>query len=215
MITDCHIHIQPPEMFRTEVRLKMAATPQEFARIAELAASPATLLRHLDDIAVERAVLIGCVAPEVMGTGPEINPWLANYSKADPQRLLMCGSVNPRHSLEVQRDMEDVLRTVARILSEGCRAIDMVARYGGEEFAIVLPETDIEAARGLCERLRNAVAQYDWQTIRPTLAVTMSFGIASNFPKDTEPAMDYDKLLDAADAQLYGAKWAGRNRVSG
>ncbi len=110
---------------------------------------------------------------------------------------------------------DDVLRVVARILNEGCRTIDMVARYGGEEFAIVLPETELEAARGLCERLRHAVAQYDWQTIRPELVVTMSFGIATNLPKDTEPAMDHDKLLDAADAQLYGAKSAGRNRVSG
>ena len=116
MITDCHIHIQPPEMFRPEVRLKMAATPEEFARIAELAASPATLLRHLDEIGVERAVLIGCVAPEVMGTGPEINPWLANYVKADPQRLLMCGSVNPRHSQNVEHDLRDVLAMGARMI---------------------------------------------------------------------------------------------------
>lgn len=110
---------------------------------------------------------------------------------------------------------DDVLRVVARVLNDGCRTIDMVARYGGEEFAIVLPETEIEAARGLCERLRHAVAQYDWQTIRPGLVVTMSFGLATNLPMDGEPTMDHDKLLDAADAQLYNAKSAGRNRVSG
>lgn len=110
---------------------------------------------------------------------------------------------------------DDVLRTVARILMDGCRAIDMVARYGGEEFAIVLPETEIAEARLLCERLRQAVEQFNWPSIRPGLSTTMSFGIAARNADMADPAMDHDKLLDAADEQLYAAKRAGRNKVSG
>lgn len=108
---------------------------------------------------------------------------------------------------------DDVLRTIGQILMDGCRAIDMVARYGGEEFAIVLPETEIAEARLLCERLRAQVEQFNWQSIRPELRMTMSFGIAANTA--TEIAMDHYKLLDAADEQLYGAKRAGRNCVRG
>lgn len=113
---------------------------------------------------------------------------------------------------------DDVMRTVARILMEGCRAIDMVARYGGEEFAIVLPETEIAEARLLCERLRSEVEKFNWSSIRPGLSITMSFGIAAHTAhtaNTADPAMDHDKLLDAADAQLYAAKRAGRNKVLG
>jgi diguanylate cyclase (GGDEF)-like protein len=111
---------------------------------------------------------------------------------------------------------DDVLRVVGQILQNCCRAIDMVSRYGGEEFAIVLPDTDIAEARLLCERLRSEVEKYAWHNIRPSLSVTMSFGIAAAvFATPASGAISQDKLLDAADAELYNAKRAGRNRVSG
>jgi diguanylate cyclase (GGDEF)-like protein len=106
---------------------------------------------------------------------------------------------------------DDVLRIVSRILLDGCRAIDLVARYGGEEFAIVLPETDIADAILLCERLREEVAGYDWDSIHPQLNVTLSLGIADNHLRDV--IVSHDKLLDAADERLYAAKRQGRNRV--
>lgn len=113
---------------------------------------------------------------------------------------------------------DNVLRVVGHILQEGCRAIDMVARYGGEEFAIVLPETEIDEARLLCERLRSQIEKFDWHKIRPGLAVTMSFGITfANWAHvtTTSAALDHNKLLDAADGKLYEAKRAGRNRIIG
>jgi diguanylate cyclase (GGDEF)-like protein len=111
---------------------------------------------------------------------------------------------------------DEVLRVVGQILQNGCRAIDMVSRYGGEEFAIVLPDTDLAEARLLCERLRSEIEKYSWGEIRLSLSVTMSFGIAAAvFATSTTLAINHDKLLDAADAELYNAKRAGRNRVSG
>ncbi len=112
---------------------------------------------------------------------------------------------------------DNVLRVVGHILQEGCRAIDMVARYGGEEFAIVLPETEIDEALLLCERLRSQIEKFDWHKIRPGLVVTMSFGItAANWANSTttSAALDHNKLLDAADGKLYEAKRMGRNRIN-
>jgi diguanylate cyclase (GGDEF)-like protein len=111
---------------------------------------------------------------------------------------------------------DDVLRAVGQILQEGCRTIDLVARYGGEEFAIALPTTEIAEARTMCERLRSQVEKFAWHEIHPELSVTMSFGIAvAVFETSASSAMNHDKLLDAADEELYRAKRAGRNRVSG
>jgi diguanylate cyclase (GGDEF)-like protein len=106
---------------------------------------------------------------------------------------------------------DEVLRTVARILRENTRGVDAVARYGGEEFCLVLVETAQDAAVCLCERLRERIARHDWSAIHPALAVTISIGVAG-----LEEGMDApDALLAAADARLYQAKRAGRNRVCG
>ncbi|HEY0021905.1 MAG TPA: diguanylate cyclase [Longimicrobium sp.] len=103
---------------------------------------------------------------------------------------------------------DQVLRTVARILREHTRGVDVVARYGGEEFCLVMVETDPAAARGLCERLRAGVEAHPWSEMRPGLSVTISIGIAGHLEADAPEA-----LLAIADARLYSAKHAGRNRV--
>jgi len=103
---------------------------------------------------------------------------------------------------------DEVLRRVARILGEGTRAIDVVGRWGGEEFVLLLVETSPDRAARLCEKLRAAIEAHDWPSIVPGLAVTVSLGIAGN-AETADPAA----LLAAADARLYEAKRAGRNRV--
>jgi len=115
-------------------------------------------------------------------------------------------AVNDRFSHAVG---DEVLRTVARILRENTRGVDVVARYGGEEFCLILVETKAEAAAGLCERLRGLIAAFDWSSIRPGLQVTVSVGIAGLHEGADAP----DALLAAADVRLYAAKHAGRNRV--
>ncbi|HEU0298785.1 MAG TPA: diguanylate cyclase [Longimicrobium sp.] len=105
---------------------------------------------------------------------------------------------------------DEVLRTVARILHDHTRGVDTVARYGGEEFCLVLVETRKDEAIALCDRLRGVVEAYDWSAIRPELAVTLSAGLASLDEADTP-----EELLGIADARLYTAKHAGRNRVCG
>lgn len=101
---------------------------------------------------------------------------------------------------------DDVLRTVAQLLETTCRGTDTVGRYGGEEFAILLPHTAEPGARLIAERLRAAVAQYEW-TDAP---ITVSIGIATASPL----SIDADEVLHEADTALYNAKQSGRNRVS-
>jgi diguanylate cyclase (GGDEF)-like protein len=104
-----------------------------------------------------------------------------------------------------------VLVEVGRALRELSRDIDEPARYGGEELAVVLPQTDLNGAELLAERMRAAIAAL---AIKRTdgngaLSITASFGVAS-LPSC---ASDRDSLIAEADAALYRAKRAGKNRV--
>jgi diguanylate cyclase (GGDEF)-like protein len=83
-----------------------------------------------------------------------------------------------------------------------------VARYGGEEFVLALPETDLPQAAALCDKLRQIIEQHPWHEVEPGLKVTMSMGVFADYAVGTAEAM-----LQKADALLYRAKEAGRNRV--
>lgn len=101
-----------------------------------------------------------------------------------------------------------VLQCVAQLLMRHTRKSDLVARYGGEEFVIIFPETDREQAMQLCDRLRARIEIYNWSTLHPDLAVTMSMGVNSETQLGT-----VEKMLSAADQKLYMAKRNGRNQV--
>jgi diguanylate cyclase (GGDEF)-like protein len=106
---------------------------------------------------------------------------------------------------------DEVLRRIARVLTAESRAIDEPARYGGEEFAIALPETGADGAAEVAERIR---ARIETEAVPATdgggsLRVTASVGVAT-IPAS---ASDPEGLIRAADAALYEAKRAGKNRV--
>ena len=87
----------------------------------------------------------------------------------------------------------------------------MLARYGGDEFAVLLPETDLEHARLLAEKLRGIVAAVEIAVGDVHVPVTVSLGVASLVP-GTDVA---EELVRRADERLYEAKHAGRNCVRG
>ncbi len=106
---------------------------------------------------------------------------------------------------------DEVLRTLAKLMIDNLRSIDVAARYGGEEFALVLPETDKKAARIVADKIKRLVQEYKFQNeeTQPNGSITVSIGVAS-FPEDGEKM---DNLINIADQRLYRAKADGRNRV--
>jgi predicted TIM-barrel fold metal-dependent hydrolase len=116
LITDCHVHIQPLEMFKPEALALMKKKRPEFADIEEFSRSPQKFLAYMDKIGLDRAVLINYVAPEVLGFTAEVNPWIVEYCKADPERLLSCGSIHPRHTPDVQTELDKIVRLGIRLL---------------------------------------------------------------------------------------------------
>jgi hypothetical protein len=116
LITDCHIHIEPYQFFRPEALALMKAKRPNFAEIESYSRSPKAFLKYLDRCGVERAALINYVAPEVIGFGPEVNQFVSDYVKEDPQRLIACGSVHPRHSQNILADVEHILRLGIRMI---------------------------------------------------------------------------------------------------
>ncbi|MGV0758702.1 diguanylate cyclase [Tistrella mobilis] len=111
---------------------------------------------------------------------------------------------------------DDCLRMVAQAASVALgRGEDELCRYGGEEFVAILPGTDLAGAAGVAERMRRAVAALTiaHQDV-PSGHVTISLGVASLPVADHGSHRDRDALISAADAALYAAKAAGRDRVA-
>ncbi len=102
---------------------------------------------------------------------------------------------------------DEVLRAVSSLMKQQLRKHDMVCRYGGEEFVIVLPDTSGENAQRVAEKLRRQIETHYFPGVpRP---VTISCGVA-DYP---EHGLSRDEIVSAADAALYSAKQAGRNRI--
>ncbi|GBG12971.1 uncharacterized protein NMK_0508 [Novimethylophilus kurashikiensis] len=104
-----------------------------------------------------------------------------------------------------------VLKTLAALCHQMLRNVDVIGRIGGEEFAILFPETDMQEAHEIVERLRIAIARKDVPTAENgAIRFTASIGIAAYTPSDT----GIDILMSRADKALYDAKMTGRNRVA-
>lgn len=104
---------------------------------------------------------------------------------------------------------DEVLRQLARQLQDTLRAVDSAARLGGEEFAVLMPESPLDGAQWLAERVRQqlAAASVPWDNGEP-IRFTVSVGVAQ-----WQREEDIDATLHRADNALYQAKETGRNRV--
>ena len=138
--------------------------------------------------------------------------WRRAERVGDPLALILLDIDNFKTVNDTQGHQagDEVLRKVGEVLAASVRQIDLAARYGGEEFAVVVPETDLDGALDLAERLRKALESEEIELQNGTrLSVTASFGAAV---KGDLPGGE--KLVAAADKALYEAKRAGKNRVA-
>ncbi|PKH86436.1 hypothetical protein CXF79_17190 [Colwellia sp. Bg11-28] len=103
---------------------------------------------------------------------------------------------------------DQVLICLANIASNVIRKGDVVGRVGGEEFIILLPDTDIDTALSIANRLLTNIEQYEWSIISNDLTQTVSAGVVSYQGEN-----DLSELLFKADKALYEAKAAGRNHI--
>jgi len=114
--------------------------------------------------------------------------------------------VNDRHG---HLAGDGVLHALGSYLARNVRATDHVGRYGGEELLLIMPGMgDVQPCEGV-EKLRQGVAALDMHSAAPGLRITASFGVAWQ-----RPAESAEQLIARADAALYAAKLAGRNRVA-
>ena len=106
-----------------------------------------------------------------------------------------------------------ILKEFSATLKQEIRKYDTLSRYGGEEFTVILPDTSEEDALTVAEKLRTAVDDTIFKDNREDYHITASFGVATGRPV-TDDNFSKSNLINQADAALYDAKEAGRNRVS-
>ncbi|MEF8792838.1 sensor domain-containing diguanylate cyclase [Thiohalorhabdus sp.] len=104
---------------------------------------------------------------------------------------------------------DEVLRTIGALLQEALRSFDLAGRYGGEEFVVVLPQTDLEGAEVVAERIRQRLLQEQFAADQGRFSVTVSVGLGERADGVESP----DHLLKSADEALFEAKASGRNRI--
>jgi diguanylate cyclase (GGDEF)-like protein len=106
--------------------------------------------------------------------------------------------VNDGHSHVVG---DKVLQVIAALLCEHVREEDLAARLAGDEFVLLLRPTELTRASEVCERVRRAVADYNWPAISAGLAVTISIGLAQSRSGDT-----LETLMHRSDVAMYERK---------
>jgi len=103
---------------------------------------------------------------------------------------------------------DSALQTIARLISDTARGSDLTARLGGDEFVIMFPNTPVQKARQICERLTRNIEGHDWLSLFPGVVPTLSIGMADASDGDT-----VENLIERADANLQKAKRDGRNQI--
>ena len=104
---------------------------------------------------------------------------------------------------------DTVLKSIGRVLKKRCRVTDLICRSGGEEFAVLLPETHEREAAQWAERVREQIAELEFEFNFTPVSLTVSFGIA----EWRDNCSDLPNFLDRADQALLVAKQSGRDRV--
>jgi diguanylate cyclase (GGDEF)-like protein len=101
--------------------------------------------------------------------------------------------------------LSEIIKRVAPLLRES----DFLARYGGEEFAVLLPETNLEGAANVAEKIRKTIEEISFVYKKEKITITVSLGVCEIKEGDS----GYDSLFSRLDKAMYEAKDSGRNKV--
>jgi len=94
-----------------------------------------------------------------------------------------------------------VLKTVASVLANSVRGNDLAARLAGDEFVVLFTNAVVDEAAEICERIRGAVADFDWNSIARGLRVSVTIGVSEAQPGDT-----VETIMHRSDKSMYNAK---------
>jgi hypothetical protein len=189
-ITDCHIHINPLEMLSPGAAAVLKKTQPHFERIARYSRSPREFLKYLDEAGVYRAGLVNYVSPDVTGFTTEVNPWIANYCKEDPKRLLACGSLHPRYASNFAADLDELLRLGIRMIKihpphqwffpndylNGMRELELLYRAAEQHGIPVMIHTGTSIFPGARNRYGDPIHLDDVAVDFPKLKIIMAHG---------------------------------------
>ncbi|MCP5103688.1 MAG: GGDEF domain-containing protein [bacterium] len=133
--------------------------------------------------------------------------------KTDPRFSLSVLMVDVDHFKQVNdtyghKAGDEVLKTIASVITQAVREVDVVGRYGGEEI-IILMLAEFDIAKKAAERIRRNVENTEIHTASKKICVTLSIGVAEFTPADS-----HEQVVQRADENLYKAKNAGRNLVA-
>jgi diguanylate cyclase (GGDEF)-like protein len=106
-----------------------------------------------------------------------------------------------------------VLAEVGKLVWQSIRSVDIGARFGGDEFMVMLPETGVDGALVMAERIKASVSGRLFDNGRHKLKITASFGVSTMGPDQEGSFSHPNELMRAADMFMYEAKELGRNRV--
>ncbi len=135
------------------------------------------------------------------------------YEDEEPCAIIMIDiddfkKINDTHGHDIG---DKVIKQVAKVLHDGLKGSDIVARYGGEEFCILLRDTDAEAAKIVCENLREKMSKQRVRKVAIPKGVDISFTVSIGLNTEVTPSLE--EMIIVADAMLYEAKDAGKNCV--
>jgi predicted TIM-barrel fold metal-dependent hydrolase len=190
LITDCHVHINPIELFKPQALELIKRNRKDTDAIVEYCRSPKAFLEYLDRSGVERAALINYVAPEVIGFGPEVNQFVADYVKYDPKRLISCGSLHPRHTTNIMADVEHILRLGLRMIKihpphqllypndylHGVKELEIIYRAAEANGVPVMFHTGTSVFPGARNKFGDPIYLDDVAVDFPKLKIVMAHG---------------------------------------
>jgi uncharacterized protein len=177
-------------MFNASALDLMKRSRKNFDQIAELCRSPKAFLKYLDAASIDRAVLINYVAPEVIGFTGGVNQFISDYVKENPQRLIACGGLHPRHSTNILADVEQILRLKIRMIKihpphqllfpndylNGVKELEIIYRAAEANGIPVMFHTGTSIFKGARNRYGDPMFLDDVAVDFPKLKILMAHG---------------------------------------